>query len=144
MRMMTTLISSAVLCIGLAGTALAQDKEVPNLIGTWKGKALAVHIGATPYRSAEGDNVQFPANEIEYTYDITEQHDTRFAGKMSGGKFQETIIGMLSPDGHTAVMLDDDGHYSMTLVDPNTIDMCYDHLYPTSKVVACFRATRSP
>ena len=144
MRMMTTLISSAVLCIGFAATGLAQDKEVPNLIGTWKGKALAVHVGATPYRSAEGSNVQFPSNEIEYTYDITEQHDTRFAGKMSSGKFQETIIGMLSPDGHTAVMLDDDGQYSMTLVDPNTIDMCYHHLYPTSKVVACFQAKRTP
>ena len=56
----------------------------------------------------------------------------------------ETIIGMLSPDGHTAVMLDDDGQYSMTLVDPNTIDMCYHHLYPTSKVVACFQAKRTP
>jgi hypothetical protein len=63
---------------------------------------------------------------------------------MSGGKFQETIIGTLAPNAHTAVMLDDDGQYSMTLVDLNTIDMCYSHLYPTSKVVACFRAKRTP
>ena len=143
MRMIPTLLATAVLCVGLAGMATAQNNEIPNLIGTWKGKTLAVHIGANPYRVAEGNGVQFPTNEIEFTYTITEQHDKRFAGKMSGGKFEETIIGMLAPDGHTADMLDDDGQYSMTLVDPNTIDMCYHHLYPTSKVVACWQIKRT-
>lgn len=144
MRILNVLLSSAVLCVGLTASGLAQDKEVPNLVGTWKGKALAVHIGATPYRTAESDAVQFSPNEIEYTYEITQQQDTRFAGKMSGGKFQETVIGMLSPDGNTAMMLDDDGQYSMKLIDPNTIDMCYTHLYPTSKVVACLQIKRTP
>jgi len=138
------LLTSAVLCVGFSVSGIAQDKEIPNLVGTWKGKALAVHIGATPYRGADGDAVQFSPNEIEYTYEITQQQDTRFAGKMSGGKFQETIIGMLSPDGNTAMMLDDDGQYSMKLIDPNTIDMCYTHLYPTSKIVACLQLKRAP
>ncbi|MBL8908007.1 MAG: hypothetical protein JNM20_15140 [Rhizobiales bacterium] len=144
MRMMLKLLASAVICAGLTGTAVAQEKEIPNLVGVWKGKTLAVHIGANPYRVADGNGVQFPTNEIEFTYDITEQHDKRFAGKSSGGKFSETIIGMLAPDGHTAVMLDDDGQYAMTLVDPNTIDMCYHHLYPTTKVVACWQIKRTP
>lgn len=121
--------------------ALAQD--VPNLVGTWKASALAVHIGATPYRGADSSNVQF-GNAIEYTYTITEQRGQRFTGKMSGGRFSETIIGALAPDNRTGMMLDDDGQYRLTLIDPNTIDMCYTHLYPTSKVVACFQAKRQP
>jgi hypothetical protein len=122
--------------------ALAQD--TPNLVGTWKGSAYAVHIGATPYREANSPSVQFPGNAIEYTYAITEQRGQRFAGKMSGGRFSETIIGALAPNNRTGMMLDDDGQYHLTLVDANTIDMCYTHLYPTSKVVACFQAKRQP
>jgi len=144
MRVFTTLVSSAALCVGFAASGVAQDNEIPNMVGAWKGKTLAVHIGANPYRVADGKGVQFPTNEIEFTYNITEQHDKRFAGNMTGGKFEETIIGMLAPDGHTAVMVDDDGQYSMTLVDPNTIDMCYHHVYPTSKVVACWQIKRTP
>jgi hypothetical protein len=136
---------SALLTAAVAGfvttPALAQD--IPNLVGTWKGSALAVHIGATPYRSADSANVQF-GNAQEYTYTITEQRGQRFAGKMTGGRFTETIIGALAPDNRTGMMLDDDGQYRLTLIDPNTIDMCYTHLYPTSKVVACFQAKRQP
>ena len=144
MRMITTLLSTAVLCSAFAVGGLAQDNAIPNMVGVWKGKTLAVHIGANPYRVAEGTGVQFPTNEIEFTYTITDQHDRRFAGKSSGGKFGETIIGMLAPNNHTAVMLDDDGQYAMTLVDENTIDMCYHHLYPTSKVVSCWQIKRTP
>jgi hypothetical protein len=136
-----TLLSAMV--AGLMATpALAQD--VPNMLGTWKGSTHAVHIGANPYRVADGTGVQFPDNAIEFTYTITEQRGQRFAGKSSGGKFSETIIGMLAPSNRSGVMLDDDGQYLLTLVDANTIDMCYSHLYPTSKVVSCWQIKRTP
>jgi hypothetical protein len=144
MRMLTSLLSSVMLCAALAMPSMAQDTDAPNMIGAWTGKTYAVHIGSNPYRVAEGTGVQFPDNAIEFTYNITEQHGKRFAGKSSGGKFSETIIGMLAPDNRTAVMLDDDGQYMMTMVDPNTIDMCYYHLYPTNKVVSCWQIKRTP
>jgi hypothetical protein len=144
MRIFKVLLSGAVLCMGFAATAMAQDTDAPNMLGTWKGKTYAVHIGSNPYRVAEGTGVQFPDNAIEFTYEVTEQKGKRFAGKSSGGKFGETIIGMLAPDNRTGIMLDDDGQYMLTLVDPNTIDMCYYHLYPTNKVVSCWQIKRTP
>jgi hypothetical protein len=140
LKFRTMLMSAALAALATAPT-LAQD--APNLVGTWKGNALAVHIGATPYRGADNSNVQF-GNAIEYTYTITEQRGQRFSGKMSGGRFSETIIGALATDNRTGMMLDDDGQYHLTLVDLNTIDICYAHLYPTSKVVACFQVKRQP
>jgi hypothetical protein len=68
----------------------------------------------------------------------------RFTGTTAGGRYSETIIGMLAPNNRTAVALDNDGQNMMTLVDANTIDVCYSHLYPTSKVVACFQLKRTP
>ena len=44
----------------LAGPARAEDP--PNLVGTWKGIAHAVHIGSNPYRVAEKAGPNFPEN----------------------------------------------------------------------------------
>jgi hypothetical protein len=96
----------------------AAAQQVPDMVGTWKGKASAVHIGSNPYRVAQGNGVQFPANEIEFTYTIKEQHGNRFAGESAGVDYKETIIGALQPDNKGGIMLDDDGRYDFTLPDP--------------------------
>lgn len=129
--------------LALLAATPAAGQEVPNLIGTWKGGAYAVHIGANPYRTAPGKAVNFPDEVIAFTYTITEQHGGRFAGEMTGGNFAETVIGMLRPDNSGGIMLDDDGRYDFTLRDENTIEWCYSHSYPTSKVVACWTLTRA-
>jgi hypothetical protein len=121
--------------------AVAQD--IPNLVGTWKGTAYAVHIGSNPYRVAQGKGPNFPDNGIEFTYVISEQHGNRFAGEMSAGKFTETIIGALQPDNKGGVMLDDDGKYLISLVDADTMDICYTHQFPTSRVAACWQLKRA-
>jgi len=127
----------------IAATSLpAASQQPPNLIGTWKGTGYAVHIGPNPYRAAEGSGVNFPANGIEFTYVIKEQQGNRFAGESSAGKFKETIIGAVQPDNRGGIILDDDGQYVFTLIDPNTMDACYNHHYPTTKVVSCYRLTR--
>lgn len=134
---------TTILAIGvaLAGTAMAD--EPPSLLGTWKGKAEAVYIGPTPYRTPEDRGVNF-GDEIEVTYVIGQQEGARFAGETSG-KFVETVIGALRPPEFTSgVMLDDDGTYEFTLRDADTLDACYSHLYPTSKVVVCFTLVRQP
>jgi hypothetical protein len=121
----------------------AAAQQVPDMVGTWKGMLTAAHIGSNPYRVAQGNGVQFPPNEIEFTYIIKEQHGNRFAGESSGGNYKETIIGALRPDSRGGIMLDDDGRYDFTPVDADTMDACYAHQFPTSRVVSCFRATRS-
>ena len=135
-----------VLALGLLAAMSwpAAAQQVPDMVGTWKGMLTAVHIGSNPYRVAQGNGVQFPSSEIEFSYVIKEQHRNRFAGESSGGNFKETIIGALKPDNKSGIILDDDGRYDFTLVDANTMDVCYGHQFPTSRVVSCFRLTRSP
>lgn len=126
----------------LATAATSQAQEVPDLIGTWKGETQAVHIGPNPYRIPENNGPNFPENFIEFTYVVKEQVGTRFAGE-TVGKFNESFIGMLRPpDFRNGIFIDDDGQYDFSLRDEKTIDMCYWHQYPTSKVVACWALTK--
>ena len=133
----------------LAGSSVlemspAAAQDVPNLVGTWKGETQAVHIGPNPYRVPEHNGPNFPDNFIEFTYVVKEQHGTRFAG-VTEGKFIETFIGALKPpDFRSGIFIDDDGQYDFTLRDDTTIDMCYWHQYPTSKVVSCWTLTKQP
>ncbi len=133
-----SLIGCAVLA---AGSARAQ--EPPNLVGTWKGEAYAVHIGSNPYRVAERNGPNFPGNAVEFTYTITEQHGNRFAGTSTNGKFTETVIGAISLDNRGGVMSDDDGFYTFTLRDLDTMDLCYQHSFQTSRVAACWAVKRA-
>ena len=118
-------------------------EDIPNLVGTWKGGAQAVHIGPNPYRLADGNAPTFGDTVIDFTYVIKQQEGTRFAGETEG-KFTETIIGSLKPPEYrSGIFLDNDGQYEFTLRDENTIDTCYWHLNPTSKAVACWTLTSS-
>lgn len=131
----------------LAGTVLpaasqGANKDTINLVGTWKGTGYAVHIGATPYRPGDGAGVKFPDNGIEFTYVISQQKGNRFSGEMSGGAAKETIIGAIQPDNRGGIMLDNDGHNTFVLIDPNAMDVCYNHQTPASKLVACLRVTK--
>ena len=120
-------------------TGLAQAQEPPNLVGVWKGPALAVGIGSNPYRVPDGPGPFFFDQPIEFTYNFTEQKGARFIGTLTSGKGSETVIGSLQPPYFTGgVFLDDDGEYGFTLRDATTIDLCYNHLFPKTKVVSCY------
>jgi hypothetical protein len=135
---------SAGIAFGLAAFSVAAaSQEIPNLVGTWKGTAYAVHVGLTPYRPGEANTANFSPNPIEFTYSVKEQHGNRFAGESSGGGTNETLIGALQPDNRGGIMLDNDGQYLFTMIDPNSMDVCYSHQYPMSKVVSCYRLIRS-
>lgn len=124
-----------------AAPALAAD--VPNLVGTWSGEAQAVIIGPNPYRIPDGEGPNFPEAKITFTYEIAQQEGTRFAGTMSGGKFSESFIGALKPPAFdSGVIVDVDGQYDFTLRDPTTIDLCYTHVYPNTRAVACWTITK--
>ena len=135
---------TAVSALTVLAVAPAAADDAPNLVGTWKGETQAVHIGPNPYRIPETNGANFPDNFIEFTYVVTQQEGTRFAGHTEG-KFTEDFIGMLKPPEYrSGIFIDDDGQYDFTLRDDKTIDMCYWHQYSTSKVVACWTLTRQP
>jgi len=130
--------------VALVGNAsLVQAQKPPNPVGTWKGQALAVGTGANPYRVQESNGPNFSKDMLEFTFNVTEQHDGRFAGSIQAGKGTEALIGALRPPYYTeGVIVDDDGRYAFKLRDAGTIDLCYDHIYPKSKVVACYSLTK--
>lgn len=113
------------------------------MTGTWKGTGYGVQIGSTPYQPADGTGAQFPQNGIEFTYVLKEQHDNRFSGEMTSGKLKQTIIGAIQADNRTGVMLDQNGQYFFTLIDPSTMDLCYNYLNSIGKFVGCFRLFKS-
>lgn len=130
----------------IAAALPARAADAPDLTGTWKGTVeQAVMVGDTPYRTADpARKVTFADEPIEFTFIVGEQRGARFGGEMSGRGKSETFIGTFHADGKTGVMLDDDGRYDFTLRDANTIDLCYDHTKPGSKVIACWTITRQP
>jgi hypothetical protein len=113
-------------------------QEIPNLVGTWKGTAQAVFVGENPYRPAERSGPNMPAKTIEFTFTISEQQGNRISGQSSGGGRTETLIGAISSNNKGGVILDDDGQYLFTIQDTDTLDVCYNHLKPNDKVVACY------
>jgi hypothetical protein len=133
-------VSAALLALSLP--ALAAD--APNLVGKWTGSVDgAVMVGDTPYRVAEpGKKITFSNEPITFTFDITDQQGARFGGTMSSAKHSETLIGHFYPDNTSGVMLDDDGQYVFTLTAPDTLQVCYEHSKPDSKVIACWTAKR--
>jgi len=132
------------ICALVSATATnARADDPPNLVGTWKGSTQAVYIGSNPYRVADKTGPNFSTNTIEFTYSITEQKGNLFAGTSSAGKFSETLIGAISPDNRSGVMSDDDGQYTLSIRDANTMDICYQHSFPTSRVAACWTLKRT-
>jgi hypothetical protein len=124
-----------------ASSASAQTP--PNLVGTWKGKAEAVIIGANPYRIIESAGPNF-GGAMEFTYVIKQQQGTRFSGELTA-KVNETVIGTLRPpEFRSGIMLDNDGEYDFTLRNPTTMDVCYRHINLTSKAVACWTMEKQP
>jgi hypothetical protein len=132
------------ICFGaLAISGLPSRAEEPlNLVGTWKGIAQAVHVGANPYRPSEQSGANFSSATIEFTFTITKQQGNRFSGQSSDGKRIETLIGAISPSNKNGIVLDDDGQYLFTVRDNDTLDACYSHLTASSKVVACYEWKR--
>ncbi len=135
------LLSAALLALAIPVHA----EEAPSLVGTWKGiAASAVMVGGTPYRKGKpNDKVTFADEPVEFIFEITEQKGPRFAGVLKGLNRTETLIGYIHADGKSGQMLDDDGEYSFTLSDQSTMEVCYSHSKPDSKVIACW-TTRRP
>ena len=143
MKLRGALLGSVVLAALAMAVAPSRAADIPNLVGTWKGTALAIHIGDNPYRKSTQAGPNMPANTIEMTITIGEQKDNRFSGQATGGGRTETLIGAISPSNLGGVILDDDGQYLFTIRDSNTLDVCYSHQKPNDKVVICFAWQRT-
>ena len=122
----------------VAGAAQAQD--IPDLTGTWTGRGIGVAIGPNPHASGT-TGTTFP--EVDFTVVIERQQDRRFVGSIASGERKEVIAGVIAPDLDEGVMVDEDGYYDFEIDDANTLELCYQHNTPDSRLAACYRLTRS-
>jgi hypothetical protein len=114
------------------------QEDWPDLTGVWRGLPQAVQVGPTPYRPTEQAGVRFADEEIPFVFEITDQNDNRFVGTMTAHGHSETIIGALRANKQEGLMQSDNGVHDFALTDPDTMDLCYQHNIPNSRVVACY------
>jgi len=131
------------LVILLAGSNVAMAQEIPNLKGTWiPAKGAHILDGPTKHREngtaavVQGDE-SLRQHTSKFVFRFEGQDGRIFWGVLWSAKVSEKVIGALSVDGKRFVMTDEDGTFSGTVVDSNTLDYCYTHVTPTDRAVAC-------
>jgi len=134
-------MAAAVAIIGLA-TQHAVAADFPNLVGEWKGKTSPVHVGSTGHAVPQADGVNF-TDEFEITFTIADQKGNDFSGAVVTKNRKEPFVGSIREDKTEGVMVDEDGHYEFKLIDANTIDLCYWHIVPQSRVTTCYVLKRT-
>jgi hypothetical protein len=125
------------LAVVAMGAPFGAEAQTPNLVGTWKATGYAVFLGSNPYQPSGSRGANFASAPLEFTFTIKEQHENRFAGESSAAGRTEQLVGAISPDNRSGIVLDDDGQYLFTIRDSDTLDTCYSHAKGESKVVSC-------
>ena len=126
----------AVLAV-VSTTAFAQA-DAPNMIGTWTGSFNATVMGtATHYILFNKKDKEIYFNKVPFTLVIDRQDGVNFSGTLSTESYKEVILGAISPDLQSGVMVDADGTDSFKIIDPNTIQNCYVQV-SEPKVAACW------
>ena len=126
----------------LAGGQAAMAEEVLDLKGTWH-PGEGAHIVDGKSRHTESGTKNLPGSDTlkqhtsTFVFRFEGQDGRAFWGTLSSAAVSESLIGALSVDGKRFVMADQDGTFSGTVVDDDTLDYCYTHVTPTDRAVAC-------
>lgn len=131
--------------LGIAAAFAAGRADAQNVIdmkGTWTGTAQAIVDGPAGHHPPPGSLGTKPAgkyrlNDVVITLKIEGQDGRRFWGTVSSANRTERLMGSLSMDGRRVYMVDDDGYLDGTVVNVDTLDLCYRHVTAESAVVAC-------
>jgi hypothetical protein len=133
-------IGALVILLTVSKVAMAQ--EVLDLKGTWT-PAKGAHIEDGPSKHEQSGAAPVPGTATlhrdtsKFVFRFEGQEGRTFWGVLSSAKVSERLIGALSVDGKRFIMTDEDGMFTGTVVDNDTLDYCYDHVTPTSRAVAC-------
>ena len=132
-------VAAVLVCIA---TPAASQTDIPNLVGTWKGTSESVVIGSNPHHpGAPGNEPRFTS--VAFTLKIEKQEGRRFYGTFSSERANEKVIAVISQDG-TIIMVDDDGYDTGTILAPDRIEICYQHLSANSRIASCTEFTKQP
>lgn len=145
MRMLGTVAG-----LGFAVTLITTTANAQNIIdmkGTWTGTVEAIVDGPALHHPAPGQGGAKPAgkfrlSEQPFTLVIEGQSGRRFWGTTSSPTGTERLMGSVSIDGKSIYMVDDDGFHDGTVVNADTLEVCYRHVNASSAVVACAPVSR--
>ena len=113
-------------------------QSMPNMLGTWTGSFNATVMGSAAHHilpNKKDKEIYF--NKVPFSLVIDRQDGVNFSGTISTKSHKEVILGAISPDLQTGVMVDDDGTHSFKIIDANTIQNCYVQV-SNPKVAACW------
>lgn len=137
-RSVALLFVASILLPCLSATA---DEAWPDLTGTWTGTTEAVVRGDPLHH--EGGQEPYLSDTV-FTMTIDGQEGRRFWGNVVSEEGGEPMVGVIANDRSTIYAADLDGYSFITLVDENTIDLCYVLSALHVQVAACNTFTREP
>lgn len=103
------MIMGLLLCAGLA-----QAGGIPSLVGVWKTAPSAEPFQKDGQQA--GDRSADFYRGVEVTLTITKQEGALFYGERTTPQTNDSLAGVIDPDGKTAYMVDDKGIYICTLM----------------------------
>ncbi len=125
----------------LAGAGASAQTAAFDMKGTWKGTGEAIvdgHGTHHPAGSTAKPAGPYRLRELHFTYKIDGQEGKRFWGTVSSEhEANQRMIGSLSADGKWIYIAGKDGILDGTVVDSDTIQMCYRQVSVAVAIVAC-------
>lgn len=112
---------------------------VPDLKGTWVTTSTddSVVYGQSEHHSeSKQDTLFFSHGPDQFTLVIDQQEGRRFAGKFSSPSASEIVVGVLSPDLQSGVLVAHEGQHTFKLVGKDRMEKCYTQSSP-HMVAAC-------
>jgi hypothetical protein len=115
--------------------------KVPDLKGTWI-PAEGAHIVEGPTRHHQSGlepvagHASLRRHTSTFVFHFEGQEGRTFWGHFTSAKVSEKLIGAISVDGKSFVIVDEDGTFSGTVVDRDTLEYAYTHVTPTDRAVA--------
>jgi len=142
MKRVARLAALAAVLFVAACAAPPPRSPVLDLRGVWTGENDALVHGAAlhhppgaPSTTARG---AYRLRSHTITYRIDGQEGRRFWGTMaSPERAGIRLIGSFSIDNQWIYMVSHEGYLDGTVIDANTIEMCYRHADPQTAVIGC-------
>ena len=120
-------------------TAPAFADDWPDLSGTWTGTSRAVVIGGGDhYERVDGSEARFVSADL--TIEWQRQDEGRYVGTISSGGHVEPKLAVVASDRRTLRLADANGTSVGTIIDENTLEMCYAQVNPS--MASCVIFTR--
>ena len=137
-------VTAGLLTAMMSGSALADDTF--SMIGTWKGLSNSTVMGAATHHQMGQSAEQIKFVRTEFTLVVDAEEGQNFAGQLTSAHGEEVVLGALTADRKSGVMVDNDGIIRFDVQGENQFEHCYAHAPESSNqhtgVAACVLFTR--